>query len=76
MSWQVTMTLLWCDKANSWVTVFVYKNGNVKCGHLMRLEQAKKKKGKQSLSCDPFSCVVCASYKEKVFTREAKALGP
>jgi len=72
MNWQLTMTLLWCEKVHSWVPVSVYEDGTVRCGHLTRLERSKKKIGKSAASCSPASCELCISYKQKVFSREGK----
>jgi len=78
VEWRVTMKTFFCEIVGDWITILVYKDGNIKCNHFIAhgsvTRKVKKGGDKQVITCEgPENCNLCASYKEDVFRREAVA---
>lgn len=80
VNWRVTAATIYCDAAESEVTLLVYKDGSAKCIDYKKYGEANKKvakavkgKGKQPkqhLECNGPECDRVTQFRDKLFARE------
>jgi hypothetical protein len=68
VNWQLTATTILCDSCSKEVTIFIYKDGHVRCTGASMPSGSDKKTGVSACSAE--TCQQIAEYKSKLEAEE------